>query len=580
MSVSLPQSAKDPAARKAQLEASRRDYEYDYTWPPGVAVAKNVPLRDEFTPPYVAKVGELNARLMANQAAIDLDSLEKDAHSEMARAFTAALKTLTPHNLHKRMFDAAENGSSYFPNHKPTTMEESLKYFALTPRPPIVDLLVAQPEKADEVFAWQRIAGANPMVINCVSRLPDAFPVTEAHYSRAVGNGDTLAAAAAEGRLFLADYTLLDSVYPGQDEGRQKTLRGPYALFAQSGGKFRAVAIQLGPKPGPDTPVLTPADGWPWKTACHFVQVADANFHEAIEHLGRTHLVMNSVCLAMHRQLASEHPLKVLLAPHTAMTLIINDTAKKNLVAMNGLVERIMGCFVETTLAALKIGMNSFKLMDAAPVKALAARGLADTDALPVYPYRDDALLVWPAIFDFVSDYVELYYESDADVVNDTELRAFMTEIGSKDGGRLTDVHPVNTVPELIEFIATCVFIGSCQHSAVNFAQFPFMGWAPHMPGAGWGPPATDEAEYLALMPPWDMNVLAADAVWQLSNLRDNILGKYPPLHFKDPRVAMLVTVFQNDLAEIEETIDEREKSRLLPYPFLIPSTIPNSIHI
>jgi hypothetical protein len=33
-----------------------------------------------------------------------------------------------------------------------------------------------------------------------------------------------------------------------------------------------------------------------------------------------------------------------------------------------------------------------------------------DTDALPFYPYRDDALLTWKALWKYVEDIVALYY--------------------------------------------------------------------------------------------------------------------------------------------------------------------------
>lgn len=57
------------------------------------------------------------------------------------------------------------------------------------------------------------------------------------------------------------------------------------------------------------------------------------------------------------------------------------------------------------------------------------------------------------------------------------------------------------------------------------------------------------------------------------------VLGRYPPGHFPDPRVADLLSDFQNELASIDDTIRQRNRNRR-PYVFLVPSGIPQSINI
>ena len=39
-------------------------------------------------------------------------------------------------------------------------------------------------------------------------------------------------------------------------------------------------------------------------------------------------------------------------------------------------------------------------------------------DELPDYPYRDDALLIWNAIDQWVGEYIAVYYAGDADVTS------------------------------------------------------------------------------------------------------------------------------------------------------------------
>jgi arachidonate 15-lipoxygenase len=56
-------------------------------------------------------------------------------------------------------------------------------------------------------------------------------------------------------------------------------------------------------------------------------------------------------------------------------------------------------------------------------------------------------------------------------------------------------------------------------------------------------------------------------------------LGHYGPGYFGEPRIDELAGRFATRLDEIEKTISERNKQRR-PYPFLIPSGVPQSINI
>ena len=233
----------------------------------------------------------------------------------------------------------------------------------------------------------------------------------------------------------------------------------------------------------------------------------------------------------------------------------------------------------------MKQGLDTFHLPSGSPPADLAARGLDDPAVLPEHPYRDDALLVWGAIRSFVDAYVRRYYPADAAVAADPELGAWIREMGSPEGGRLQGLHPVETVSALVELMATVVWTGSAQHAAVNFPQFPYMSAPPNLLGAFWAEwpvpgVKSDEATLLSVMPPYNMAMIQHGTTYQLSSLRMNRLGHYPWLHFKDREVRGLVDRFNADLNEVEKVIAARDPGRLLPYPFLLPSNIPASIHV
>jgi len=565
----IPQLDSRAAARAKQVARDRQRYAYDYSWPPGVAMPASLRRSDQWTAGYLLKALDANVAVVVNSAEL-----------------RATLDVRDLKALEHRFLAGAELVSSKAPRERPASIAGYQEYFNHFERPPLVRLLNSAPWERDRAFAWQRLAGVNPMVIRNVTRLPDHFPVTEAHYAAAIPGGDTLAAAAAEGRLFLADYVALEGAATGTTSGRPKYMTAPLALFAVPSGAtaLMPVAIQCTQTPGEHAPVFTPRDGFRWRMAQAFVQTADANLHEAVEHLGRTHLVMGAVCMGMRRQLAASHPLRVLLEPHVELTFAINDDARGGLIGRGGVVDRIMGGTIEATLGALKAGMDGFSLQDAAPRRALAARGVLDPAGLPEYPYREDAVPVWDAINGFVRGYVELYYVLDADVAGDMELRAWTDELGSERGGRLRHLRPVNTLEELIELITNVLFIASAQHAALNFSQFPYMGCVPNMAGACWGPAPTlatpDTADELLLrLPPWHIATIAADTAWQLSQIRINTLGDYGHA-FSDPLTAPLVRDFRAALDDVERAIRERELRRFLPYPFLLPSTIPASINV
>jgi arachidonate 15-lipoxygenase len=180
---------------------------------------------------------------------------------------------------------------------------------------------------------------------------------------------------------------------------------------------------------------------------------------------------------------------------------------------------------------------------------------------------------------------VQRYYANDADVTGDVELAAWVAELGAQAGGRLVGVDKPTSVASLGDLVAIVIWTGSAQHSAVNFPQFPFMGVMPNTVGALWDqwptPGVPDDATtHLKLLPPYDMSVLQLNTVYQLSEMRMNKLGHYGMLHFLDGRVRELVSDFVKELEAAEKVIAARDKSRFLSYPYLLPSTIPASIHI
>ncbi|WP_437585891.1 lipoxygenase family protein [Sorangium sp. So ce1000] len=455
---------------------------------------------------------------------------------------------------------------------------------------------IASAYQDDTSFAWMRVAGPNPLVIKRVASPGANFPVTEEQYRSVMGDSDSLASAGGQGRLYLADYEVLSQLDPGAAPDQQKYIEAPLALFAvPAAGSpsrlLRPVAIQCAQAPSPANPIFTPADGVAWEVAKLHVQVADGNYHELISHLGQTHLVLEAFAMATPRQLAPEHPINVLLTPHFQGTLAINGAGEAELIAPGGPVDNLLAGTLASSIrlavdSVLSYGVNQHFL----PV-ALASRGVDDADALSNYPYRDDGMLLWEAIHQWVSRYLAVYYTSDADVQGDYELQNWIAELSSPAGGGLSDIGEdgaISTVAYLAKLLTHVIFTASAQHAAVNFPQGFIMSFTPALPLAAYAPAPSVKSglppsELFQHLPPLQQALLQLNLMMLIGGVYYSRLGDYdrniPGTYFTDARVREPLEAFQRALIEIEATIGKRNLQRI-PYVVLMPSQIPQSTNI
>ncbi|HEX7998789.1 MAG TPA: lipoxygenase family protein [Pyrinomonadaceae bacterium] len=482
-------------------------------------------------------------------------------------------------------------------NGRPQSVEDYARLFELIPVPEISSSF-----ENDATFAAMRVAGPNPVMIEQVKSLEARFPVTNQQYLSAMNTeDDDLQAALAEGRLFLADYAILGRAVNGSYPSEQKYLSAPLALFAvPKGGKsLQPVAIQCGQDPAtnricyPNDP--DDKDGYNWLIAKTFVQIADGNFHEAVSHLGRTHLFVEPFVIAAHNQLQPAdpsqppHPIYTLLHPHFVGTLAINNAAQSNLISAGGTVDKLLSGTIDQSRVYAVEGAQSYLLNvnNSMLPKTLAARGFDSQSKLSDYPYRDDALLLWGAINEWVSNYVNHYYQTDNAVENDQAIQMWVSELLAHDGGRMGNIGnngKVETRASLIDLLTMVIFTASAQHAAVNYPQDPLMSYAPAMPLAAYTPPpavnaAATEQDFLNLLPSLSQAQTQLNLLFLLGSVYYTTLGNYGDGYFTDPQIQTYLSAFQARLTKIEQEIQEANQHRT-PYTFLLPSKIPQSINI
>jgi arachidonate 15-lipoxygenase len=460
-----------------------------------------------------------------------------------------------------------------------TEMEQS--------RPVSSPTQVIRDYKKDATFAEQRLSGVNPLVIQ---RLGAEQPeVLKQLLLRVPNLGET-------GNLYFADYhTKLPVVRGGtyrdekkvtvKDEkgnDRQKHLPRPIALFRLENGQLLPVAIQL--EADREESIFTPSDDpTDWLIAKLCVQIADANHHELITHLCRTHLVIEAIAVVTARELAQNHPLKVLLQPHFRFTLNYNDGVRDKLINPGGPIDALMAGSLRGAEDILKQGYRTWSFDQFVFPQEIENRGMGK-DNITHYPYRDDGMLVWEAIEKFVGEYLKLYYMKPEDIAGDTELQAWAREIQTVFEGKGFP-GDFQTLDALVEFVTSIIFIAGPQHSAINYAQYEYMAFAPNMPFAAYGPlpqkgqPSQPDG-LIKFLPPPSQAVGQLLLAHGLSAYQYDHLGDYLPDDFTDSAVLPLIQEFKKGLVNVESKIEERNGSRPIAYPYFKPSLILNSISI
>lgn len=462
----------------------------------------------------------------------------------------------------------------------------------------------------DGVFANQRLAGLNPMILERVTadgavglgwdalRAKLAPSIDDAALSAAEGATTTFDAVIAAGRLYVADYRFLAAVVGdgnavGDEQGRR--LLAPIALFVRREHEegLRPVAIQLGQKP--TAPVHTPGVSPAWLMAKSYVQTADLNLNQLVNHLGLVHLIQDAFAIAMHRQMDNRHPLHRLLSHHFRAMLIINFGGELVLVGSKGIVAKILesGAIGSTDLINDAYKLWSFEKLN--PAANIASRGLADPALLPYFPYRDDGARIYALLGEYVRDYLALYYgapgesTTDEKILGDWELQAWAKELSAEANGPgkvkgfPAQIGDFETLAHVLHLI---IWTAGPQHAAVNFPQIEYAGFVPNLPAANYAAPVAGEvtlSNVMEMMPPAQQTSDQFRTTWQLAGVHLDSLLDYA--NDFDGAVKELIVGYHSRLSgEVTTAINaansRREQLGLLPYTWLLPANIPNSTSV
>ncbi|XP_040826441.1 polyunsaturated fatty acid 5-lipoxygenase isoform X5 [Ochotona curzoniae] len=388
----------------------------------------------------------------------------------------------------------------------------------------------------DVMFGYQFLNGCNPVLIRRCTELPPKLPVTTEMVECSLERQLSLEQEVQQGNIFIVDFELLDGIDANKtDPCTHQFLAAPICLlYKNCANKIVPIAIQLNQTPGEDNPIFLPSDAkYDWLLAKIWVRSSDFHVHQTITHLLCTHLVSEVFGIAMYRQLPAVHPIFKLLVAHVRFTIAINTKAREQLICEYGLFDKANATGGGGHVQMVQKAMRDLTYTSLCFPEAIKARGMDNVEDIPYYFYRDDGLLVWEAIRTFTADVVDIYYESDQVVEEDQELQDFVSDVfmyGMR--GRKASGFPesIKSREQLSEYLTVVIFTASAQHAAVNFGQL--------------------------------------------------FLGMYPEEHFIEKPVKEAMARFRKNLEAIVSIIAERNKHKKLPYYYLSPDRIPNSVAI
>jgi len=466
--------------------------------------------------------------------------------------------------------------------------------------------------ETDEEVAAQLIRGVNPMkieVVNDKGKLPEGLQDLSDDEGRSVDD------LIKDKSLFMCDYYELQhgdydkegGFYTHQarldalnrNVGTLKYWYAPIlAVYKRKSGELAILGFQLTRFTDKPNKIYTKGStpGEEYLLAKLHLTCADNQHHQFASHLGLTHLLVEPFAVGLHNSFPTDpntgarHPIAALLAPHFHDTIGINFLARQTLVSE--VAPFTDATFSTGTVNALKIFSTAYQdwtFFGGNFKNDLKRRGFSEdcSDQLDGFYYRDDGFLIWNALEKYVASVVDAFYSGgDSDVEKDPKLQDWCDEMR---GPAQISSFPASFKDRatLVEACTSIIFSCSAQHAAVNFSQLRYVSYVPNRADALFKPmmhgAGLERKEVLKALPGVVNSEFQTLFSYLLTAEPDNPFSEYenPAIKKQFPDAWQ---GFVSDLEEIAARIEARNKDLLakdqIPYEYLLPSKLPQSINI
>jgi len=460
--------------------------------------------------------------------------------------------------------------------------------------------------RKDKYFSHLRLAGLNPMAIrrvtlsgksgtnyhNLLRRLNSTFD-WDREITSITGDSSTQESIECN-KVYVVEYPGLEGITQMPDyflkHNPHKIMRNnpaQIALFAVDLQKrLRPVAIQNSTTKAGH--VFTPRDGLLWEISRAELQISDVFYASNVEHLLKTHIKMEPICISIQRHLSKLHPLHQILQYHCLGLIPVNAFGLQSLLE-NLLTYRSL--FSHGNEGARQLLLTAYEKMvwnDADLEWNIQERGMEDREQIPYYPYRDDGRLVNNILHGFADELVDLYYARDRDVRRDYELQNMIGELSqNKKSKNANKISKVKGLPsrfrrrwQLKKFVRQFLWV-IVQHSILSYSVGEFFQ-SPIYPSKLYDSRTNAIKLEFVQMLPGPLNAALQESLASgVTTLHYDSMFSYWK-HLKSRKLKFLVKSAYKNLAIAQHYITRRNRRRyiegLLTNPFMTRNWMPSSI--
>jgi len=301
------------------------------------------------------------------------------------------------------------------------------------------------------------------------------------------------------------------------------------------------------------------------------LKCADAQIYQIVTLSLFTNKLLESIYIAMQRNVAPNHPVYKLLSPH------LRSAIHPEIYQNEGLVDTVYSLGGDSKFKLLNKAFRGSSWNKLVFPKDIQQRGVDDPKTLPNYHYRDDGILVWKATEHFVSSILQDHYKTLELIKDDIELQRFIAEAQTHGLKNMCDFPgSFDTFAEIVEFVTTVIWASTVLRSILEKSQFEHFAWIPNYPGCLLKPaPERGETKSEDILEALPTNEISSNQIKMAYDLNTSTtsyqIGHSKEKYFSQEQPQLKLQDYKDELSKVTQEIETKNKERKQPYTWLSP---------